>query len=150
MNPTVEPAALLDSLALRLHQIGFAHYQSSGAYPTALTVPVVTFSKLPQNIVSAVSLAHYLTDPDPMTVEHNPLHYVQLTFREPGPDPRPVIRRERAAFRALHSMLPATWPGGVSPLAVTFSSAAPADPDEDGNWTKAANYAIRLNPGEMQ
>lgn len=143
----VDPHHLQIALAEHLHAEGFAHYSPS-AYPEDLEIPVVTFGKLPQNIIRAVSINHYLTDPDVWTVEHNPLHFVQLRFREPGLDPLPVLERERAAFRLLHTMLPGTWPGGVSPLSVTFSSAAPADPDDDGNWTKAANYRIRLNPGE--
>lgn len=140
---SVEPEALLLSLAQHLDDRGFAHYTAEGAYPEILTRPVVTFGKLPQDITSAISLNHYFTDPDRMTVEHNPLHFVQLRFREP--DLLALLDRERAAFRLLHSMLPGRWPGGVSPLSVTFTSAAPADP-ADGSWVKAANYAIRLNP----
>lgn len=143
---SVEPADLLEALAQHLDDEGFAMYTASGAYPADPGLPVVTFGKLPPNITSAVALNHYWTDPDWMTVEHNPLHHVQLTFREPGPDPLPVLQRERDAFRLLHSILPGRWPGGVSPLSVTFRSAAPADPVE-GSWVKAANYAIRLNPG---
>ncbi|QNJ56240.1 tail terminator [Gordonia phage Ohgeesy] len=145
---SVDPADLVSSLAQRLDDLEFGFYRPSGPYPTDLDRPAVTLGKLPQNITSAVAINHYLTDPDVFTVEHNPLHLVQLVFREPGPDPRPVLRSERRAFRLLHTLTSGSWPGGVSPLSVTFSHAAPADPDDDGNWTKAANYHIRLNPGD--
>ncbi|MGC5249496.1 hypothetical protein ACPXB3_21530 [Gordonia sp. DT219] len=142
---SVDPASLLRSLAQRLDDLGFAMWEESGAYPKSPGRPVVTVGKLPQNIVSAIALNHYFTDPDVDTVADNPLHYVQLRFREPGPTPLTVIDREQETFRLLQSTASGVWPGGVSPDTVTLSSAAPADP-EDGAWTKTANYAIRLNP----
>lgn len=143
---SVAPADLLLCLAQRLDDLGFALWSPSGAYPAAPDKPVITIGKLPQDIVSAISLNHYFTDPEPELVTSTPLHFVQLEFREPGPSPLLVIERERAALKLLHTMLPGNWPGGMSPLSVTFSSAAPADP-ENGSWTKTANYSIRLNPG---
>lgn len=143
---TVEPADLLLALAQHLDDLGFARWSPTGAYPKNLTKPVVTIGKLPQDIVSAVALHYYDTDPDPFTVVENPLHAVQLEFRDPGPSPIPVIRHESTVRGLLH-MTSGTWPGGVTPLSVVFSYAAPADPD-NGNWTKAANYEIRLNPGD--
>lgn len=140
---TTSPTALLRSLAQRLDDMGFGLYNPTGAYPKNPTLPVVTIGKLPQNIMSAVALNHYFTDPDVDTVSDNPLHYVQLRFREA--DLLDVMDREQEAFALLQSTASGVWPGGVSPDTVTLSSAAPADL-EDGAWTKTANYAIRLNP----
>lgn len=140
---STSPTALLRSLAQRLDDVGFGLYSPTGAYPKTPTLPVVTIGKLPQNIMSAVALNHYFTDPDVDTVSDNPLHYVQLRFREA--ELLEVMDREQEAFALLQSTASGVWPGGVSPDTVTLSSAAPADL-EDGAWTKTANYAIRLNP----
>lgn len=144
---TTDPDVLLDSLAQHLDDLEFGMYRPTGAYPKDPDRPVITLGKLPQSIASAVALNIYWTDPDIFTVKGQPLYLVQLLFREPGPDVRPVLRAERKAFRLLHTTTSGSWPGGVSPLSVTFQHAAPADP-EDGNWIKAANYHIRLNPGD--
>lgn len=143
---SVEPSDLLRSLAQRLDNLGLALWNESGAYPNAPALPVVTVGKLAQNHVSAIALNVYYTDADVSTVEDNPLHLVQLMFREPGPGPIPVMDRERLVFRALHTTTSGLWPGGVAPDTVLLQSAAPADPEDDGAWTKSANYAIRLNP----
>lgn len=141
---SISAADLLDSLAQRLDDLGLATWSPTGAYPRDGVLPVVTLGKMPQGIVSAVSLNCYFTDPDVETVEDNPLHLVQLESR--GPTLRSVLDFETALIRDLHTTTSGTWPGGVSPDTVTFSSAAPAEPDDDGSWTKAANFAIRLNP----
>lgn len=144
---TIDPAVLETSLAEHLHALGVGHYQPAGAYPPDLMVPAITVGKLPQSIPSAIAITYYLTESNPDLVLTTPLHMVQLLFREP--DRRTVIDREHTLRRVLHTMLPGSWPGGITPLSVAFSHAAPADPDEGHQaWTKAANYAIRLNPGE--
>ncbi|WLP90256.1 hypothetical protein [Gordonia sp. NB41Y] len=142
---TVSPTALLRSLAQRLHNAGLALWDPTGAYPRNPSRPVITIGKLPQNIVSAVALNHYFTDPE-IGLEGQPLHLVQLLFREPGPTPTAVVDRERTANKVLHTTSSGIWPGGVSPLSVTFASAAPAESEDDA-WLVAANYEIRLNPG---
>lgn len=143
---SVDPADLVVALARHLHSAGLGHY-APGAVPASLSVPFLTIGRLPQAPVSATAITHYMTVPDPETVTSTPLHLVQLFSREA--DMLSVLRRERALIAFLHSILPGTWPGGIAPLSVTLSSAAPASPEEGHRaWTKAANFAIRLNPGD--
>lgn len=144
---SVDPADLVSSLARHLHNAGLGHYAPDTIAPASLPIPLLAVGRLPQAPVSATAISHYMTVPDSETVTSTPLHLVQLLSREP--DHLSVLRRERALIAFLHSMLPGAWPGGIAPLSVTLSSAAPASPDEGFRaWTKAANFAIRLNPGD--
>ena len=146
---SVDAVSLIDSLGRRLHDLGLAHYLGAAVpIPAGIVVPAVALMGLPKSHISAISITPYYEESDPNTWSSTPMHAVQLLFREPGADPRPVLNRERAVRRALCSMLPGVWPGGVAPLSVSFSSAAPADRDDDGCWTRSADYYIRLNPGD--
>ena len=138
-------AALLDSLAQRMHEQGVATFAPDAVYPPTVTAPAVYFGQLFDSPDHAVAINHYWTGPDTFTQQHHPLMRVQLRWRGTN-DPRVVHALADAGFDALHTLTPGIWPGGLQPLWVQRTIVAPIEPDQNGRWMRADSYEIRLNP----
>lgn len=139
-------SAVLRSLAQQMHDLGVATYQPSTGYAADIVLPGVVFGTMPNAPGNCVAINYYGTDPNIWTVQDNPLIRVQLAWRANSKSPLPVIDLAENGFRALHSMTPGLWPGGVRPLWMQRTISPPAERVDD-RQIKADSYDIRLNPG---
>lgn len=144
---TIAPAAVLDSLARHMADLGIATYQSSGIYTGTLTTPAIYFGAMPTSGPDrAVTLNHYGSDPDYWTTDTTPTIYVQIRWRGTK-DPRVVHSDAWNAFQALHDTS-GVWPGGVDVRIITRHIDGPLDADTNGRLTKPDSYTLALQPGD--
>lgn len=141
----VRETALLDALARQLADLGLVRYSPGGVYSSS-GLPAVVVGRLPDSPDAAVAINRYLTD-ERSSDRGNPQHYVQLRWRLPGADPRPVADLADEAASRLHTETPAVWPGGVRLLWCMRHIAAPIELDDTRTrWERADSYRIQLTP----
>ncbi|AEV51981.1 phage tail terminator protein [Prescottella equi] len=135
------------ALAQRLHDMGLADYQPTGAYPTNLTVPAVFFGSMPDKPNGAVLINVYNDDRerDP----HTPIYLVQLRFRSISGTRRDTERMANWTFSALDDRVNersnSQW-GAIRVLHCHRHLRAPAEPDMNGRWSRPDSYTIMTNP----
>ena len=136
---------LQTAIAQHLTTAGLARYAATGAYtPTGL--PAVLFGKLPDKPDAAILINVY--SEDYTRGDGSPDLYVQLRYRTPGQDPRPVNALAHQVFQLLHFEADESnqvW-AGVNILNCRRIIAAPVEQDGNNRYSRPDSYRITVNP----
>lgn len=129
-----------------LHDQGVAVYEPNGMYDPDTALPAVIVGDLPDTPNAVIGLTVY-DENTSRGGRGTPDLYLQIRFRLPGLDPRPVDKVADNLSDILHDKSDITLPGGVPVLHAYRTIRGPTWKDDSGKRRERPDsYRLTLNP----